>query len=146
MAEEKKNKRPTGFRVDDQTLQQVQALMPMDGSRSFQQFCERALQFYMGYLLTQQQESYLNRTIENTLRGLFGQFESDLRRDQNKIAIGVAELMMALLLTTEYTPEELTRIRGRAAKLVRQYGGPASMGRTQKELYDIFAANETGNE
>lgn len=132
-------KRPTGFRVDEKTMQQINAAMALDGSRSFQQFCDRAVQFYIGFLVSEKKDGYLSQVIQATLRGLFSQFESDLRRDNSKVAIAIAELMLATAATTEFTQDELRRIRGRANEIVSKYGGPSTLGNAQKDVFEMFA-------
>lgn len=120
-------------------MNQVCTAMTIDGSRSVQQFCDRAVQFYIGYLVSEKKDGYLSQIIQATLRGLFGQFESDLRRDNSKVAIAVAELMLATAATTDFTQDELQRIRGRAKETVDKYGGPTTLSKAKKDAFEMFA-------
>lgn len=112
--------------------------MEVDGSKSFQEFCDRAVKFYIAYLDGKDHENYVTRTLDGALRGLFRQFESDLRRANSKVAIAVEELMLANVLTHEYTTEELRRVRGKAAEIIKKYDGPVSLEKNQKEMLGLL--------
>ena len=137
--------KPTGFRIDEQRLAQIHALMVNEGSRSLQQFCERAVDFYIGYLTSENRDGYLAQVIESELRGLFSQFESDMRREQTRLSVNMAELMLAQMLTTEYTQDELHRIRAKAWEMVRS-DGYRSLEKAQKEAFEIMAQTAQPND
>ena len=139
-----RDKRPTGFRVDDHTVAQIRAMMEVDGSKSFQEFCDRAVKFYLAYLDGKDHENYVTRTLDSALRGMFSQFETGLRRTNSMVAIAVEELMLANVLTHEYTPEELRRVRGKAAEVIKKHGGPASMEANQREILGLLGLDGDG--
>lgn len=141
MTTEKKTMKPTGFRIDEERLTQIRTLMVTEGSRSLQQFCERAVDFYIGYLVSENRDGYLAQVVENELRGLFSQFESDLQREQMKLSVNMAEMMLAQMLTTEYTQDELRRIRSKAWEMVRS-DGYHTLETAQKAAYEIMAQTE----
>lgn len=116
--------------------------MEVDGSKSFQEFCERAVKFYIAYLSGKDHENYVTRTLDGALRGMFNQFAEDIRRSNSKVAIAVEELMLANVLTHDYTPEELRRVRGQAAEVIKKYNGPASLEVNKKAILNLFALEE----
>ena len=112
--------------------------MEVDGSKSFQEFCDRAVKFYVAYLSGKDHENYVTRTLDGALRGMFNQFETDLRRSNTVVAIAVEELMLANVLTHEYTEDELRKVRGKAAEFIKKYNGPVSLATNQKAVVDLF--------
>lgn len=139
---ERKPKRATGFRVSEELSGQIEQARKLDGSKSFQQFCEKAVRFYISYLMAEEHEDYVTLTMRSTLTGLFEKFEADLKRSNFKVAASVTEQAMALMLATQFTPEELRRIRGKAIGQMKQYGGPPPLEVIQKELTDAEQGGE----
>ena len=142
MKPETKPKHSTGFRVDDATLEQMRELLPKEGSRSLQQFCERAVQFYISYLISDEKNSFLSESIRSTLQESLGDYEDKVKRDHNRLAVVVTELAMALLLSTEYSMEELRRIRGYAVRHVREHNGPTALTTAQKLVDEMLYTSE----
>lgn len=142
MKPETKPKHSTGFRVGDATLEQIRERLPKEGSRSLQQFCERAVQFYISYLISEEKNSFLSESIRSTLQESLGDYEDKVKRDHNRLAIVVTELAMVLLMCTNLSLEELRRIRGYAVRHVRENNGPTALTTAQKLVDEMLYTRE----
>ena len=75
---EEKVKRKTTFWLPPDIIDRMDGWLKADNCRSRNEFVEKALRFYMGYLATEDTSEYLSRALVDTLRGTLADNENRL--------------------------------------------------------------------
>ena len=144
MQEGKSARKTTSYRIDTETFQLVQKLMPEADCRSFQEFGDKAIAHYIEFLLTKKTNPYLTQSMREVLRPLFIQLESELRRANQKLYIASAETLMSVIMMEDYDPSYMQAVHYAAMRAVKKYNGPVTLEQAQKALDEVAA--ESGAE
>ena len=75
---EEKAKKKTTFWLPPDIIDRMDGWLKADNCRSRNEFVEKALRFYMGYLATEDTSEYLSRALVDTLRGTLADNENRL--------------------------------------------------------------------
>ena len=75
---EEKVKKKTTFWLPPDMIDRMDSWLKADNCRSRNEFVEKALRFYMGYLATEDTSEYLSRAMVDTLRGTLADNENRL--------------------------------------------------------------------
>ena len=111
----------TSFRPE--TSKRLEQHYQDDGSTTRAEFVEKAINFYIGYLTSEQDDAYLPQVISTTMEGRLGMLEDRLSALAFKQSV---EQEMAIRLVASCLPvskEELRRIRGESVSSVRATNG-----------------------
>lgn len=94
------------------------------GSRS--EFIEKAIQFYAGYLYTQQSPDYLPKILISTLKGMTNDSDNRISRILFKLAVEQAITMNVVAATCNISREQLDKLRGTCVSQVKRTNGSYS--------------------
>ena len=109
--------------MDDAVWDQVESHYQKDNCSTKNEYIEKAIQFYSGYLDTQHAEAYLPRVLSDVLEGKLGAFGKRMGHLLFKQAVGgdiVANLAVAFFHVDE---DKLQKLRVRSVKNVRETNG-----------------------
>ena len=109
--------------MDDDVWDQVESHYQADNCSTKNEYIEKAIQFYSGYLDTQHAEAYLPRVLSDVLEGKLGAFGKRMGHLLFKQAVGgdiVANLAAAFFHVDE---DKLQKLRVRSVKNVRETNG-----------------------
>ena len=109
--------------MDDTVWDQVESHYQKDNCSTKNEYIEKAIQFYSGYLDTQHAEAYLPRVLSDVLEGKLGAFGKRMGHLLFKQAVGgdiVANLAAAFFHVDE---DKLQKLRVRSVKNVRETNG-----------------------
>ena len=109
--------------MDDAVWDQVESHYQKDTCSTKNEYIEKAIQFYSGYLDTQHAEAYLPRVLSDVLEGKLGAFGKRMGHLLFKQAVGgdiVANLAAAFFHVDE---DKLQKLRVRSVKNVRETNG-----------------------
>lgn len=109
--------------MDDAVWDQVESHYQKDNCSTKNEYIEKAIQFYSGYLDTQHAEAYLPRVLSDVLEGKLGAFGKRMGHLLFKQAVGgdiVANLAAAFFHVDE---DKLQKLRVRSVKNVRETNG-----------------------
>lgn len=121
MPEEKKTRIPLW--VYPSTLEEVDLLMEQDNCRTRSEFIEKALQFYCGYLKTEQQNIYLPKAISSAIEGRLGGAENRISRLIFKLAVETSMMMNILAGKLDVEDVDLKKLRGKCIEEVKHSNG-----------------------
>ena len=65
-----------GLWIKDETLQKIEVLYKDDGCRTKSEFIEKAVNFYCGYLASEDYREYLPEVVTAIINGKFDSFEN----------------------------------------------------------------------
>ena len=109
--------------MDDAVWDQVESHYQKDNCSTKNEYIEKAIQFYSGYLDTQHAEAYLPRVLSDVLEGKLGAFGKRMGHLLFKQAVGgdiIANLAAAFFHVDE---DKLQKLRVRSVKNVRETNG-----------------------
>ena len=109
---EEKVKKKTTFWLPPDMIDRMDSWLKADNCRSRNEFVEKALRFYMGYLATEDTSEYLSRALADTLRGTLAYNENRLRTLLFKLCVEVN--MMGHTVAAHFRADPVNRRELRA--------------------------------
>ena len=106
-----------------------------DGSRSKNDFIERAILFYLDYLEAERNGT-LPTAIQSAINGRLGMFEDRLAKLMFKQTVETDMALSALLKRFEIDPDYLKRLRAESVKNVKATNGRLTFESKAQERYD----------
>ena len=96
-----------------ETQQLVKEMCPRDNYRTQNEFIEKAIRFYAGYVSGQDTTAYLPPALASVLRGTVQDTENRVCRLLFKLAVDLDMMMNVLAAGMEIPDEQLKALRGR---------------------------------
>ena len=109
---EEKVKKKTTFWLPPDMIDRMDSWLKADNCRSRNEFVEKALRFYMGYLATEDTSEYLSRALVDTLRGTLADNENRLCTLLFKLCVEVN--MMSHTVAAHFRADPVNRRELRA--------------------------------
>jgi len=120
------NKRKFALWIHPSTLEKAERLYKLDNCRSKSEFIEKAIQFYSGYVVSQDGRDYFPEAIVETVQGSLGSFEKRLSSLTFKYAVELDMLMHIIAANHRVDQDTLSRLRGKCVNEVRSTNGRIS--------------------
>ena len=108
------------------TLELADQYYRSDNSASRSEFIEKAIQFYAGYVSSQQNQDYLARVIPATVKGIVDESSNRMGRLMFKMAVELAVIENILAAVCEVDRQELKRLRGQCVEEIKRTNGMIS--------------------
>lgn len=105
---------------------QVEQHFKEDNCKSQSEFIEKAIQFYCGYLDTQNASAYLPRILSDVLEGKLGTFGKRIGRLLFKLTVEQDMTANILAADTDIDLDMLDKLRGRCVQEVKRTNGEIS--------------------
>ena len=120
---EKETKRKFALWARNSTLDMVKKIYKEDNCSSQSEFIEKAILFYLGYLSTENNKSYLPNIVTSTLKGIVA--ESDNMHNLILFRLSVERAMMINVIASSQKIDRvsLDRLRGECVKEVKRTNG-----------------------
>ena len=106
-----------------------------DGSRSKNDFIERAILFYLDHLEAERNGT-LPVAIQSAINGRLGMFEDRMSKLLFKQTVEMDMAQSALLAYLKIDPDYLKKLRAESVKNVKATNGRVSFGQKAQEQYD----------
>ena len=107
----------------------------LDGSRSRNEFIERAVNRYLDFLEAEQSET-LPTAIQSAIAGQLGMFEDRMAKLLFKQTVETDMALSALLAYLKIAPDYLKKLRAESVKNVKATNGRLTFERKAQEQYD----------
>lgn len=124
---EKETKRKFALWARNSTLDMVKKIYKEDNCSSQSEFIEKAILFYLGYLSTENNKSYLPNIVTSTLKGIVAESDNRQNRMLFKLAVEMAMMMNVLASSQNIDRVSLDRLRGECVKEVKRTNGTFSL-------------------
>lgn len=105
------------------TLEKVGEIYRQDNCESKSEFIEKAVNFYIGYLTSEDNKSFLPSIVTSTLKSIAAESDNRTSRILFKIAVELAILQNIVAATNEIDDVSLKRLRGECVKEVMRLKG-----------------------
>ncbi|MDL2293434.1 hypothetical protein LJC60_02240 [Ruminococcaceae bacterium OttesenSCG-928-D13] len=111
------------FRTSPETHALVNSLWPRDNCKSQNEFIEKAVRFYTGYLASQDATEYTSKILLSVMKGIVQDSEHRVRQNIFKLATEVA-LNTRIISTYEGIEDlNLSRMRGQVIHDLKRTNG-----------------------
>ena len=117
------NKHKHSVWLPDALWTEVQAAYRADGCSTLNQFVEKALRFYLGYLKVKDAEEYLPRVLAEVLEGKLGMFGDRIGRLLFKLAVNDGMLTHIEAAGADVDSAVLDRLRVQCVNETKQTHG-----------------------
>ena len=122
-----KEKIKFALRIYPETQELVKELCLKDNCQSQNEFIERAIRFYAGYVSSRETIEFLPPVYQAALKATIQDTENRIARLLFKLAVELDMVMNVLAAGMEVDEETLKSLRGRCVKNVKQTGGRVSL-------------------
>ena len=115
------------LRMSPETQQLVQEMCPRDNCQTQNEFIEKAIRFYAGYVSGQDACAFLPAALTAAMRGTIHDSENRVCRLLFKLAVELDMVMNVLAAGMEIPQSDLDRLRGRCVRDVKSTNGSVSL-------------------
>lgn len=115
------------LRISPETQQLVKNLYPRDNCQSQNEFIDKAIRFYAGYVSAKNGTDFLPSTLVAALRGTVQDSENRIARLLFKLTVEVSMMMNVLAAGMEISEADLEQLRARCIREVKQTNGSISL-------------------
>ena len=112
--------------MDDVVWDQVESHYQADNCSTRNEFIEKAIRFYSGYLDTSSADAYLPQVLANVLEGKLGALGERIGRLLFKLSVDQNLMGNILAAGIEIDPDQLRKARVRCVKEVKETNGEIS--------------------
>ena len=128
MAEIKNNvKKRTAVWLYPETIEKMDSLLEGDNCKSRSEFIDKALNFYMGYLVSEDTTGYLSKILISAMQGIMKETENRNASNLFRLSVEMSMMMNILAAGLEISDEELRSLRERCVQQVKKTRGKVSM-------------------
>lgn len=120
------NKKKFALWMYPDTLEKVGKIYQQDNCDSRSEFIEKAVNFYIGYLTSEDKDGYLPSVVTSTLKAIVAESDNRTSRMLFKIAVELAVLQNVVAATNEIDEVAMNRLRGECVKEVKRLNGSLS--------------------
>ena len=112
--------------MDDAVGDQVESRYQRDNCSTRNEFIEKAVQFYSGYLDTESADAYLPKVLADILEGKLGALGKRIGHLLFKLSVDQNLMGNVLAAGIDINPDELRKARVRCVKEVKETNGEIS--------------------
>jgi len=110
-----------------ETIEKMDGLLEMDNCKSRSEFIDKALNFYIGYLVSDNTTGYLSKILISAMQGILKETENRNASNLFRLSVEMSMMMNILAAGLEINDEELRSLRGRCVQQVKKTRGKVSM-------------------
>lgn len=114
------------LRMAPETQRMVKEWYPKDNCQTQNEYIEKAIRFYTGYISGQEATAYLPEALVAALRGTLQNSENRNARLLFKLAVEVDMMMQVLAAGMEVDPATLESLRAQCVREVKKTNGSIS--------------------
>ncbi len=122
-----KNKKRTAVWMYPKTFEKMDILLKEDNCNNRSEFIEKALAFYMGYLVSNQTADYLSKILLGAIQGTLRETENRQSANLFRLSVEMSMMMNILAAGLEISDEDLRKLRGRCVTEVKRNKGRINM-------------------
>jgi len=124
--EKKERKQRYNFRVNSETLDIVKKWYQADNCENYNEFIEKAIQFYGGYIAAQQNENYYPQVFISTVKSALKDTEYQLNKQLFRVAVELSIIKNILATNEGITSISLSKLQGKCVEEVKRINGVLS--------------------
>ncbi len=111
------------LRLDEEVSDLVKAMYKADNCNSQNEFIEKAIKFYISYLSTENNTSFLNPMLYNAIKSSFKENENRVANNLFRLSVEMSMMMNILASGLEVDSDDLRTLRNRCISEVKNTKG-----------------------
>ena len=115
------------FRVSDEVMDLVYKWYQDDNCATLNEFIEKAIRFYAGYVASERNQNYFPNIVISTMKAIMRDSENRQNRNLFRIAVELGMLMNVMAATHDIPEEALVKLRGDCIEEIKQINGTLSL-------------------
>ena len=115
------------FRVREETMDLVYKWYKEDNCRTLNEFIEKAIQFYAGYLASEHNQNYFPSIVISTLKAVVRDSENRYNKNLFRIAVELSMLMNVVAYAYDIPKDALENLRGECVEEIKRINGTLSL-------------------
>lgn len=119
----RKRKIRKAFYIEEDLLEQIDALQQQADVRSRNEFVNQVLKFYIGYLTSEKIENYMLSTIASVMHSTVKDSENRMVRAMYKLAVETSKRFHVIAYSHGVEEEALRKLQARCADEVKRING-----------------------
>lgn len=120
------------LRIMPETQKLVKDMCPRDNCQSQNEFIEKAIKFYAGYVSTKDSTQFLSKSLASTIRGMLDDSENRMATLLFKLTVEVSILMNVLAAMTDVDEDTLYKLRHKCVEDAKRTNGSISFAAVAK--------------
>lgn len=125
--EETNDRTRYNLHLPNEVMSLIQKWYKDDGCTTMNEFVERAIKFYAGYVSNEQNHNYLPNIVLSTMKSIVRESENRHNRNLYRIALEMS-MLMNIMAATHHIPEDsLAKLRGDCEEEIRRINGTLSI-------------------
>ena len=116
-------KKRIGVYLEQELVEECDHMLDAANARSRNDFINKALRFYIGYLKTNQAEDYQLQSVSSMVTGTIRDTENRLARMDFKLAVEIAKLSHIMATVYEVDGETLEKLQQKCVEEVKRING-----------------------
>ena len=117
------NKKKFALWMYPDTLEKIGEIYREDNCESKSEFIEKAVNFYIGYLTSEDKKSFLPSVVTSTLKSIVAESDNRQNRMLFKLAVEIAIMQNLVASSQDIDRLALERLRGECVKEVKRLNG-----------------------
>ncbi|WP_101908620.1 hypothetical protein [Marasmitruncus massiliensis] len=104
-------------------IKTMEAMMQEKAMKNHTEFVSQAVDFYIGYLSSQNSTAFLSQNLLGAIQGTLQNTENRVANNLFRLSVEISMMMHLLATTLEVTDDELSSLRGRCVAEVKKTRG-----------------------
>ncbi|MEL1135320.1 hypothetical protein AAC978_09040 [Desulfitobacterium sp. THU1] len=104
-------------------IKTMEAMMQEKDMKNHTEFVSQAVDFYIGYLSSQNSTAFLSQNLLGAIQGTLQNTENRVANNLFRLSVEISMMMHLLAATLEVTDDELRSLRGRCISEVKKTRG-----------------------
>ena len=104
-------------------IKTMEAMMQAKDMKNHTEFVSQAVDFYIGYLSSQNSTAFLSQNLLGAIQGTLQNTENRVANNLFRLSVEISMMMHLLATTLEVTDDELRNLRGRCVAEVKKTRG-----------------------
>ena len=125
--DENDGKKRYNFRIQDDTMILIQQWYKADNCTTMNEFVEKAIRFYAGYVASEHNHDYFPSIVIATMKSIIRDSENRYNRNLYRIAIEMSMLMNVMAATMDIPKDSLDKLRKECEEEVKRINGTLSL-------------------
>ncbi len=115
------------FRVNDEVMDLVYKWYQDDNCATLNEFIEKAIRFYAGYVASEHNQNYFPNIVISTMKSIMRDSENRQNRNLFRIAVELGMLMNVMAATHDIDEDALVKLRGDCIEEIKRINGTLSL-------------------
>ena len=117
-----------------ETFQKIDSNLKLADCKNRSDFIEKAVDFYCGFLGTQNSTNYLSKILVETIGGVLKETENRQSANLFRLSVELSIMMNILAAGLDISDDDLRELRGKCVTAVKRTKGKINMDETIRNL------------